>query len=176
MARRTKLIAGLSRRLRSASPASRVARAPEEPYAASRPQARPRVMESVIWPDSRAGGGELARAARMRVLVVSGDRHFRSVTSVLLAHRGCSVSTTATALRAAELLGRDGADAVVIDGGRSAAAVRTEAAVCSLAQPVGIVIVDEAPGRLEDPRVFAKWGPFEELFAAIECAARGRAA
>jgi uncharacterized membrane protein (UPF0127 family)/CheY-like chemotaxis protein len=128
----------------------------------------------VIWPSSLNEGGELERLAPMRVLVVSGDRHFRSVTSMLLSHRGCSVRTTAKANRAAEMISRDRVDVVVIDAGQSPAAARTAATVSALGQPVGIVIVSDSQARLRRPPVLAKWGPFDDLFAAIETADQER--
>ena len=129
---------------------------------------------SVIWQSSLDESGDLERLAPMRVLVVSGDRHFRSVTSMLLSHRGCSVKATAKANRAAEMISRERVDVVVIDAGQSPAIARTIAAVSALSQPVGIVIVDESPARLRRPPVLAKWGPFDDLFAAIESADQER--
>jgi len=128
----------------------------------------------VIWRSSLEEVGEVERLAPMRLLVVSGDRHFRSVTSMLLSHRGCSVRTTAKANRAAEMISRDSVDVVVIDAGQSPVAARTIAAVSALGQSVGIVIVDESPARLRRPPVLAKWGPFDDLFAAIESADQER--
>jgi len=129
---------------------------------------RPQSSESVIWPTSLERDGDGTRLQPMRVLVISRDRHFRSVTSMLLAHRGCSVTATAKASRVAQLITRDRADVVVIDAGQSPATVQAVAAVGALAQPVGIVVVDEAPSGVNRPPVLAKWGPFEELFEAIE--------
>jgi uncharacterized membrane protein (UPF0127 family) len=128
---------------------------------------RPESSESVIWPTS-LGRDDVTPIQAMRVLVISRDRHFRSVTATLLTHRGCSVTATAKASRAAELITRDRTDVVVIDAGQSPAAAHTLAAVGALAQPVGIVVVDEAPSGVKRSSVLAKWGPFEELFAAIE--------
>jgi DNA-binding NtrC family response regulator len=110
----------------------------------------------------------------MRVLVISRDRHFRSVASTLLAHRGCSVTTTAKVSRVAEMITHDHADVVVVDAGQSPAAAQAVAAVGALAQPVGIVVVDEASSGAKRPPILAKWGPFEELFAAIERADEAR--
>jgi uncharacterized protein len=117
---------------------------------------------------------EPTRLHPLRVLVVSDDRQFRSVISLLLARRNCSVATSANASRAAENAVREGADVVVLD----TAAARVEAcasAVEALARPVGIVVVGEnartaGGGR----RTFAKWGPFAELADAIESAERRR--
>jgi uncharacterized membrane protein (UPF0127 family) len=129
---------------------------------------QPESSESIIWPTSLGQDRDVARIQPMRVLVISRDRHFRSVTSMLLTHRGCSVTATAKAGRAAELITRDRTDVVVIDAGQSPATTQAVAAVGALAQPVGIVVVDDAPSGVQRPRVLAKWGPFEELFEAIE--------
>ena len=129
---------------------------------------RPEPAPSIIWPGSLKEDARLARLAPMRVLVISRDRHFRSVTSMLLSHRGCSVTTTAKAGRVAELIAHDRTDVVVIDAEESPAAAQTVAVVAALAQPVGIVVVNEAPSDQHRPLVLEKWGPFDDLFAAIE--------
>lgn len=140
----------------------------------------PTVSESIIWPTSLEQNAHLtakpdrpAPKERVRVLVVSRDRHFRSVTSTLLAHRGCVVDTTAKASGVDEVINGGGADVIVIEAGRFRSPAQTVAAA-ALAHPVGIVVVDESPAGTHQPRVLAKWGPFEELFAAIEDAAYRR--
>jgi uncharacterized protein len=131
--------------------------------------------ESIIWPTPLGQGSKLARLQPMRVLVISNDHHFRSVTSMLLSHRGCSVATTANGSSLAGLIAQEQADVVVIDSDQSAtAATRTLAAVGALVQPVGVVVVDEAPSGSDQRPVVAKWGPFEDLFAAIEQADASR--
>jgi len=82
--------------------------------------------------------------------------------------------TTAMYVSSAPSYGPWPVDVVVIDAGQSPAVARTIAAVGALSQPVGIVIVDEAPARLRRPPVLAKWGPFDDLFAAIESADQER--
>ena len=117
-----------------------------------------------------------AEAAPLSVLVISPDRRFRSVTTVLIARRGCAVATTGHAGRLRELSSRVGADVVVIDldeGSPAGAAAVDEAR--SLARPVGVVLVDEdavVAGRGAPAEIHCKWGPFEALFAAIEAAGR----
>ena len=128
----------------------------------------PKPAPSIIWPGSLQEDGRLARLEPMRVLVISRDRHFRSVTSMLLSYRGCSVTTTAKAGRVTELIAHDRTDVVVIDAEESPAAAQTVAVVAALAQPVGIVVVNEAPSDQHRPLVLEKWGPFDDLFAAIE--------
>ncbi len=151
-----------------------VAFEPVPPVETEAPDAPPRAgSASVIWPTPLGGG--LARLKPMRVLVISHDRHFCSVTAMLLARRGCSVMTTTEASRIADLIADEHADVVVIDAGQEAGAgARTVAELGALTQPVGVVVVDEAVPGLHYPVVLAKWGPFEDLFAAIEAANAGR--
>jgi len=122
--------------------------------------------------------GDLARLQPLRVLVVSPDHHFRTVMSLLLARRNCSVTTTANASRVAEPIARASADVVVIDVSQLATAVAaaTVAAIEALARPVGVVLVaDDAGYALPDPPVLARWGPFGDLVDAIKRADEGRA-
>jgi uncharacterized protein len=122
-------------------------------------------------PTPQPQGGELARLQPLRVLVISPDRHFRTVMSLLLSRRNCSTATTANAGRLTELIARESADVVVIDTSQlaNAAAAAMVATVEALSRPVGVLLVaDEArPGPADEP-VLAKWGPFEDLMAAIE--------
>ena len=126
--------------------------------------------ESIIWPSAPEGAGRVARLQPLQVLVVSGDHHFRSVTTMLLRHRGCSVTTTTGTGRVAELAVRDLIDVVVMDTGADfSAAEAVGAAVEGLSMRVGVVVVCEDPGLAPDEvRALHKWGPFEALFAAIE--------
>jgi hypothetical protein len=120
-----------------------------------------------------ATAGAVTRIRPLSVLVISPDRRFRSVTSVLIARRGCAVATTETASRLVELADRIAADVVVIDAdGGSRSAARARAQVSEYGRPLGLVLVDEEPiaARDGDPGPLAKWGPFERLYAAIEAA------
>jgi uncharacterized protein len=105
----------------------------------------------------------------MRVMVLSPDRRFREVTCLLLARRGCLVSTGEGAGTLAERIDRDRTDVVVIDAGRSlAAAARMAAAVDAHSRPVGVVVVrDESQSALTRLPTILKWGSFETLFSAI---------
>lgn len=132
----------------------------------------PGTSEAIIWPSSPGMEDRLLHLQPMRVLVISRDRHFRSVTALLLSHRGCTVTTSANASRVADLITRDHADVVLIDAGPSPARAQTVAAVTALAQPIGIVVVDEAPSSSQESSVLAKWGRFEDLYAALELAGR----
>jgi hypothetical protein len=71
---------------------------------------------------------------------------------------------------------RDQIDVVVVDAGEMlTAAARTVATIEELRPPVGVVLVaDEAEIGLDHLPVLAKWGPFEDIFAAIEQAERDR--
>jgi len=135
---------------------------------------------SIIWP-SRVIDGEVVRLHPLRVLVLSEDHHYRSVTSMLIGHRGCTVTTTANSTRVPELVTRDDVEVLVIDAERSPEeAESTAAAVGELPRSVGVVLVsDVGPFRGARASVLPKWGPFEDLFMAIERAdekRRGREA
>jgi len=131
-------------------------------------------LERVIAPAAAQRRGELARLQPMRVLVISPDRHFRTVTALLLPRRGCCVTTTANSSRVPELVARERADVVVIDASRSPTPAPHRIASAD-ARPVGVVVVaNEARSEPQEPPVLAKWGPFGDLFAAIEEADMGR--
>lgn len=113
----------------------------------------------------------------MQVLVLSSDRRFREVASLLLTRRGCAVSLGEGTGTLAECIDRDRAEVVVIDAERSlAAAARMAAAAQALNRPVGIVVVNNQPEHsLHNLRTVPKWGSFEVLFTAVEQAHAGRA-
>jgi uncharacterized membrane protein (UPF0127 family) len=116
----------------------------------------------------RGAGRPDARLQPLRVLVLSEDRHFRTVMSLLLARRNCSVTTTANPGRLGELIVRERADVAVIDASEPPAACAV-ATVQTLAQPVGLVLVSEDGEDVgHEPPALPKWGPFEELLQAIE--------
>jgi uncharacterized membrane protein (UPF0127 family)/CheY-like chemotaxis protein len=111
---------------------------------------------------------ELTRLQPLRVLIVSSDHQFRTVMSLLLTRRNCSVTTTANAARVAELIAREGTDVVVIDDDQPSAA-KTIATVTAPARPVGVVVIaDDTPPATTGLRTLPKWGPFEDLLAAVE--------
>ena len=126
--------------------------------------------ESIIWPNPTDEAGRVVRLQPLQILVVSRDHHFRSVTTMLLGHRGCSVTTTTSPSRVAELAVRDVVDVVVIDiGADFSAAEATAAAAEGLSRHIGVVVVCENPALApRGMRALDKWGPFEALFAAIE--------
>jgi uncharacterized membrane protein (UPF0127 family) len=137
----------------------------------------PRVHEPVreLQLDSRilaGNAGGYSRMSPLRVLVISQDRHFRTVMALLLGRRNYSVRTTANASRVAELIARDGVDVVMIDVDESAAS--TTATVETLTRPVGVVLVAEEGTRVGGQATLAKWGSFGELVTAIELADQRR--
>jgi hypothetical protein len=129
---------------------------------------RDRKIAGVVRATAQVHLGERSRIQPLRVVVVSADRHFGTVMSLLLARRNCSVITTANASRVAELVARESAEVVLIDSDHEAGAAAA-ATVHRLARPVGVVLVaDEARTPVDAPPVLPKWGPFEDLLAAIE--------
>ena len=119
-------------------------------------------------------GGQLARLRPLRILIVSADNRFRTVMSLLLGRRNCSVTTTANASRIAELIARENTDVVVIDIGKLPPAAMV-ATVDALVRPVGVVLVgDETSPELSEGAAMTKWGPFGELVEAIERADQHR--
>lgn len=144
---------------------------------ASRPWRRPAHASADVPHTTPAGGdgsGVLTRLSPLRVLVSSADRHFRTTTSVLLARRNCSVTTTANQARLSELIAREGTDVVVVDAGDPSAS-EAIATVRAFARPVGLVLVaDESGVGPGGQAVLARWGPFGDLVAAVEAAERAR--
>lgn len=117
--------------------------------------------------------GQIVRLRPLSVLLLSSDRNFRIVISLLLTRRGCSVIVG----RLVEPASREPADVVVIDGGQSQTTITRSIQIASALGPsVGVVLV--AGARCDDSGglpLVARWGPFPELFAAIEQADRERA-
>lgn len=105
-----------------------------------------------------------AVADSIHVLLVGKDRRFRSVTSALLARRGCTVTVGEGLDVAAKSV-----DVVVIDADSSPmATLRHVADLQTLCPPVGVVVLSDAPSRVVPTGpVLAKWGPFDELYDAI---------
>jgi hypothetical protein len=116
--------------------------------------------------------GQLERLRPLAVLVLSSDRNFRIVISLLLTRRGCSVIVG----RLVEPASREPADVVLIDGGQSQATVTRSVQIArALAPSVGVVLVASAPVfDSEGLPLVARWGPFPELFAAIQRADQRR--
>jgi uncharacterized membrane protein (UPF0127 family) len=133
------------------------------------------VEQEVVASDLRetldSPNGQISRLRPMRILIASPDRRFRTVMSLLLARRNCSVITTANAGRVAELIAREGSDVVVVESDGSSAEGQLVAALDALARPVGVVYVaDDASPKISSGAVMAKWGPFDDFVEAIELA------
>jgi hypothetical protein len=135
--------------------------------------------------------GELRRLRPLRVLVASTDERFRAVSSMLISRRRCEIFTTAQTDALATAIGEWRIDVVVIDGdiewaelcaasasiersGMAAGvvAVADEGRMIAEAIAAGGEANDASLGRLS----VAKWGPFDELFDAIEQAELRRGA
>jgi uncharacterized protein len=120
-----------------------------------------------------ASHGALTLSRPLRVLVISSDRHFRTVMSLLLARRNCAVTTRQNVARAGEVIAREAISVVVMDVTGPAGEVPAEMEA-TLDGQVGVVLVaDEEAAAVKDD-VLAKWGPFGDLVAAIERADRRR--
>jgi uncharacterized protein len=127
-------------------------------------------------PPALEGDGRLllARLRPLSVLIITPDRRFATVMSVLLARRNCSVTTTANVGRASQLVARQGASVVIVDADARQAGAAI-AAVEALVPPIGLLLVaDDAAGEPMGRQTFSKWGPFDELMPAIERAAELR--
>jgi uncharacterized protein len=126
-----------------------------------------------------SGGEHPVRVARLRplsVVIITPDHRFATVMSLLLARRNCSVTTTANAGRAKDLIARESAGVVIIDADAPRADVAI-AAVEGLVPPIGLLLVaDDAADDRVGEATFAKWGPFDELARAVEHADQFREA
>ena len=117
----------------------------------------------------------------LSVLVISHDHRFRTMSTFLLSRRGCLVTRTADVNRAAALADRQQVDVIVLDASECAVVVaQAKTDMSRLTRPVGLVVVKEeasgdlevvaekASGDLDTGPVVAKWGPLDDLLAAIE--------
>jgi uncharacterized membrane protein (UPF0127 family)/CheY-like chemotaxis protein len=135
----------------------------DAPETVNAPTLEPREVSSAQWT-----GDELTRLRPLRVLVLSPDHKFRSVMSLLLARRNCSVTSTTNPSRVSELALREKPDVVVIDAGELDAAAAV-AKLEALGRSLGVVFVADDPRSQEyGSPALAKWGPFEDLLTAIE--------
>jgi uncharacterized membrane protein (UPF0127 family) len=110
----------------------------------------------------------VARLRPLSVVIISPDHRFATVMALLLSRRNCSVTTTANAGRASELVAREGAGVVIVDADARQADAAI-AAVEALMPPIGLLLVaEDARSELMGRQAFSKWGPFDELMPAIE--------
>jgi hypothetical protein len=138
-------------------------------------------------------GAEVIRLWPISVMVVSSDRCWRSTVAMLIGRRDRPALTAMDEREAVELADRERIDVVVLERPGEEDRRSWDVAVHSLVSsiglamarqgarvaPVGVVVVSEAPagaarrispGSLE----LDKWGPFDQLFAAIARADRAR--
>jgi uncharacterized membrane protein (UPF0127 family)/CheY-like chemotaxis protein len=108
----------------------------------------------------------------MVILLAGSDRRFRTVTSALLERRGRRVLTCTRPDQAEDSVARHRPDVAVIDAGRSVIAAARIVGRLKLRDPsLGIVLVgDEQRPELAGLQVLPKWGPFEDLLAAVDAA------
>lgn len=129
--------------------------------------------------DTRRNGGQHEPvvpidgvADRVHVLLVGKDRRFRAVTSALLTRRGCAVTLGDGLDVAAVRASRESFDVVVVDADSSPITAPHDVAnLHKLDPPVGVVVLSDAPKpSVPTGPVLAKWGPFDQLYAAITTA------
>ena len=135
-------------------------------------------------------GAEVVRLWPISVLVVSQDRCWRSTVAMLAGRRDRPALTASGESEAIEIANRERIDVVVIDRPRDESRrswdpyVQGLVASIGLAMarqgarvaPVGVVVVSEAErgeGSAQ-PLELDKWGPFDQLFAAVARADRAR--
>jgi hypothetical protein len=129
---------------------------------------------------------QVVRLLPIAVLVVSGDRYFRSAATMLLSRRGCVVLSAADEREARDHAVLAAVDVLVVEPPRSSGCCESASELAAQLDeasreagrhvaPVGVVVVGE-PERLAealDARagaerpVLDKWGPFERLHQAI---------
>jgi hypothetical protein len=138
-------------------------------------------MESDGGNDRESGalqkGAQVIRLRPLRVLIASADHRFRAVIVMLMTRRGCSAFSCSAPDSVAQRVIADRADVVLIDGVATLRDVAQEIAQTDASlPPVGVVLVAErdepVPAGL---RALAKWGEFEQLYAAAVEADRARA-
>jgi DNA-binding NtrC family response regulator len=114
-----------------------------------------------------------------RVVVAVADRRFVRLASFLLGRRGFDVHTTKRPRELLELLDRQAADAVILDGtGSFTEAARLAGAVEALHPEMTVIVVAENTNAFEpihNLQLFPKWSAFEALAQNIERAQVGLA-
>jgi hypothetical protein len=138
----------------------------------------PRTDTRTAW-DSLAHApewdGRVVRLLAVRVLLVSGDRPFRTATATLLVRRGAFVESAGTDAEGAVLAASMRADVLVYDlsgssvpgpRARRPEAIRSRVLPSQTGVPAGIVLVGESQEQ-GSVTVLDRWGEFSALFAAI---------
>lgn len=116
-------------------------------------------------------GATVTQLRPIRVLLVGQDRRFTRAARMLLARRGCEVSSIERPSELLETVEDRRSDVVVLDGSNSiSATAKAVAALEALPVPVSSMIVYEGGG--EDPlrqlRLLPKWGAFDEIASEVE--------
>jgi hypothetical protein len=126
---------------------------------------------------AREEQAEVIRLHPLRVLIVSGDHRYRAVIELLLERRDCRPFGLGSSTDVASTIAGERVDVVLVDGEPLLREVAHDVALSdAVCPPVGVVLVDDAdaPAPAGLSRL-AKWGEFDELFAAIAEADRARA-
>ncbi len=120
-----------------------------------------------LMTQANGDGDEDPSTGATGILIASPDRRFRAVTSVLLTRRRCAVTSRESVAGIDELIAAGGADVVVLDSDEL-----PDANIEELPEAVGVVLVSDQPrsSGQADPPTVAKWGPLDDLVAAIESA------
>jgi hypothetical protein len=115
----------------------------------------------------------------VRVVLVGRDRRFLHVACEFIARSGYRVVVTDRPCELLDIVDREGATVVVVDGSDYlATAVRSMTSIDGVQEHVGVVTVAEARelSPLTQPGVLPKWGSFTRLIREIERAHANRRA
>jgi uncharacterized membrane protein (UPF0127 family) len=128
------------------------------------------IVVSDYVPEAATTGAAPKRAGGTRVLLITGDRRYRSMTSILLQRRGYEVAVSGQAGDLAAQVAEHAADVVVLDAGSLPSVASLEMARLDAANPlVGFVVVgDQLAQPAQSISMVPKWGSFEDLLAAID--------
>jgi DNA-binding NtrC family response regulator len=120
--------------------------------------------------------GNVRALRQLRVLVAARDRRFLRVAGFLLARGGFDVESTSRPRDLLQVLERQPADIVILDGSESLAeAARSVAAVEALHPHVTVLVVsDDGAAPTVNLRVFDKWKSFERLVVDLRAMHFGR--
>jgi hypothetical protein len=119
---------------------------------------------------------QVIRLRPLHVLIVSGDHRFRAVIEMLVARRGCSVLSLSAPDSVARTVVDERVDVLLVDGPAALSEIAHDIAHCDASlPPVGVVLVAERDEQASSGFCsLTKWGPFDELFAAVLDADRAR--
>jgi uncharacterized protein len=128
------------------------------------------VVSSVEHPPA-LNGSTVTRIRPLRILVVSKERHFGTVMSLLLTRRNCTVVASGNRGRLGMLIARECPDVVVLEVDDSFDA-DPASVVEGITRPVGVVLVRaEGSVSVRSDAALPMWGPFADIVTAVERAA-----